>query len=197
MGPSWLPQLQIFSRGGGPPGTWELFEIAIPAFWEKCPVKTPSSPTPNWGSTKGCPTPLRRFKTCWYTPLFLHRTPNTFLQVPKDPTGQKTLKFQHKSDNTPTAHCLLSYIHTLFKNQSPPPPPKHPPLKWPEWTLNRRLVSLNEERKACPLTTDSSVGHHQFKMIVPGKLTLKISCKIFLNLSLYILNVWLNFSSPT
>ena len=116
-------------------------EIAIPAFWEKFPVKTPSSPTPNWGSTKGCPIPLRRFKTCWYTPLFLHCTPNTFLQVPKDPTGKKTLKFQHKSDNTPTAHCLLSYIHTLFKNQSPPPPPKHPPLKWPEWTLNRRLVS--------------------------------------------------------
>ena len=121
------PSCKFLAGGGGAPGTWELFEIAIPAFWEKFPVKTPSSPTPNWGSTKGCPTPLRRFKTCWYTPLFLHRTPNTFLQVSKDPTGQKTLKFQHKSDNTPTAHCLLSYIHTLFKNQSPPPHPNiHP-----------------------------------------------------------------------
>ena len=139
MGPSWLPQLQIFS-GGGAPGTWELFEIAIPAFWEKFPVKTPSSPTPNWGSTKGCPTPLRRFKTCWYTPLFLHRTPNTFLQVPKDPTGQKTLKFQHKSDNTPTAHCLLSYIHTLFKNQSPPPPTQ---------TSTPKMAGVNAQQASC------------------------------------------------
>ena len=90
------------------------------------------------GSTKGCPTPLRRFKTCWYTPLFLHHTPNTFLQVPKDPTGQKTLKFQHKSDNTPTAHCLLSYIHTLFKNQSPP-----------TQTSTPKMAGVNAQQASC------------------------------------------------
>ena len=54
------------------------------------------------------------------------------------------------------------------------------------WKDDNIIISLNEERKACPLTTDSSVGHHQFKMIVPGRLTLKISRENFLNLSLYV-----------
>ena len=57
------------------------------------------------------------------------------------------------------------------------------------WKDDNIIISLNEEKKACPLTINSSVGHHQFKMIVPGRLTLKISCENFLNLSLYILNV--------
>ena len=31
------------------------------------------------------------------------------------------------------------------------------------WKDDNIIISLNEERKACPLTTDSSVEHHQYK----------------------------------
>ena len=31
------------------------------------------------------------------------------------------------------------------------------------WKDDNLSISLNEDRKACPLTTDSSFGHHQYK----------------------------------
>ena len=81
---------------------------------------------PQLGLNEGMPHPFAKVQNLLIHPPFPPLHPNTFLQVPKDPTGQKTLKFQHKSDNNPTAHCLLSYIHTLFKSQSPPHPNIHP-----------------------------------------------------------------------
>ena len=37
----------------------------------------------------------------------------------------------------------------------------HFPLSF--WKDDNLIISLNEERKACPLTTDSSIEYHQYK----------------------------------
>ena len=87
------------------------------------------------------------------------------------------LTFYLLLDIYPNNIVAISLIHSQF------------PLSL--WKDDNLSISLNEDRKACPLTTDSSFGHHQYK---PGlicswrwllRLTLKIYYENFLNLSSY------------
>ena len=53
-------------------------------------------------------------------------------------------------DIYPNNVVTISLIHSQF------------PLSL--WKNDNLSISLNEERKACPLTTDSSFGYHQYKL---------------------------------
>ena len=55
----------------------------------------------------------------------------------------------------PPLDIYSNNIVTISLNQS------HFPLSL--WKDDNLSISLNEERKACPLTTDSSFVHHQYK----------------------------------
>ena len=59
------------------------------------------------------------------------------------------LTFYPLLDIYPNNIVAISLIHSQF------------PLSL--WKDDNISITLNEERKACPLTTDSSFGHHHYR----------------------------------